>query len=101
MSLKKKYLASKPECKVTFKLSNGKASAYKEVSLVGDFNNWDKEKHPMKKLKSGDFSITISLEKGNNYQFRYLADKTEWLNDSEADRLVTNEFQGKNCLVTI
>ena len=57
MSLKKKYLASKPECKVTFKLAKDGANTYNEVSLVGDFNNWDQGKHPMKKLKSGDFTI--------------------------------------------
>jgi 1,4-alpha-glucan branching enzyme len=101
MSLKKKYLASKPECKVTFKLDKDVAGDYKEVTLVGDFNNWDQSKHQMKKLKSGDFSITINLENGNDYQFKYLANKTEWLNDDEADQLVVNEFQGHNSVVTV
>ena len=101
MSLKKKYLASKPECKVTFKLEKNGANDFNEVSLVGDFNNWDQSAHPMKKLKSGDFSVTLNLEKGKDYQFKYLANKTEWLNETEADSQVANEFQGQNSLVTI
>ena len=101
MSLKKKYLESKPECKVTFKLAKNVTNSFKEVSLVGDFNSWDQKAHPMKKLKSGEFSLTINLKKGNDYQFKYLANKKEWLNDEEADQLVTNEFQGQNSVVTI
>lgn len=101
MSLKKKYLASKPECKVTFKLTKELANSFEEVNLVGDFNSWDQQANPMKKLKSGDFTVTINLQKGNDYQFKYLANKNEWLNDEEADQLVTNEFQGQNSVVTI
>jgi 1,4-alpha-glucan branching enzyme len=100
MSLKKKYLASKPECKVTFKLDKDVAKGYNEVNLVGEFNGWDEKKHPMKKLKSGDFSITINLGKDAVYQFKYLADKKDWINDSEAE-LVVNDFQGQNSVVSV
>lgn len=100
MSIKKKYLASKPECKVTFKLSKD-AGSFNEVSLVGDFNKWDPKANTMKKLKSGDFTVTLNLQKGSDYQFKYLADAKEWLNDSESDKLVANEFQGENSVVTV
>jgi 1,4-alpha-glucan branching enzyme len=101
MSLKKKYLASKPECKVTFKLPRSVTESFKQVNIVGDFNGWDPQAHPLTKLKTGDFSITIGLKSGREFQFRYLADKTEWLNDDQPDRLVTNEFQGQNSVVAI
>lgn len=101
MSIKKKYLASKPECKVTFKLSKEIAAAYDKVSLVGEFNNWDPKATTMKKLKAGDFTVTINLEKDKDYQFKYLADNENWINEEEADKLVANDFQGENSVVSI
>lgn len=101
MSIKKKYLASKPECKVTFKLSKDVAGSYDQVSLVGEFNNWDPKATEMKKLKAGDFTVTINLEKDKEYEFKYLADNTDWINEEEADKLVANEFQGENSVVSV
>ena len=101
MSIKKKYLASKPECKVTFKLSKDIAGSYNEVSLVGSFNDWDPKATTMKKLKAGDFTVTINLEKDKDYEFKYLADSKAWLNDEDADKLVANEFQGENSVVSV
>lgn len=83
MSLTKKYLKSKPICKVTFKLLKEQCNAAEEAALAGDFNGWDNV--PMKKLKSGDFTVTLDLEKDNKYQFKYLLDGKEWQNDWEAD----------------
>ena len=85
MSLKKQYLKSKPVCKVTFRLSANEAHAAKSAKLVGDFNAWDESTQPMKKLKNGDFTQTVTLEKDNEYQFRYLLDDGRWENDWAAD----------------
>lgn len=101
MSIKKKCLESKPKCSVTFKLSKDLANSYKEIYLVGDFNRWDEKADSMKKLKNGEFSITISLDKGNDYQFKYLANKSIWFNDEEADKFVANEFEGQNSVVSV
>jgi RNA recognition motif-containing protein len=35
----------------------------------------------MKKLKTGVFTATLNLEKGREYQFRYLLDKKKLIND--------------------
>ncbi len=101
MSLKKKYSTTKPECKVTFRLEKAFAKDFNDVCLVGDFNSWTVDEHPMKKLKSGDFTVTINLERDKNYQFKYLADKAKWLNDSEPDSLIENEFSGQNSMLTV
>ena len=85
MSLKKQYLKSKPVCKATFRLSAEKANNADEASLVGDFTEWDKQPLSMKKLKSGDFTLTINLETDHEYQFRYLLDGDMWENDWAAD----------------
>lgn len=88
MITRKQYLKSKPICKVTFKLSKEEAQAADLVRLVGDFNNWDHQANPMKKLKNGTFSATLELEKDNEYQFRYLLNDQTWENDWQADAYV-------------
>ncbi len=92
MSLKKRYLKSKPICKVTFTLPKQNANTAARVFLVGDFNNWNTRATPMKALKSGAFTVTLDLPKEKKYQFRYLLDNECWENDGEADSYVPNGF---------
>ncbi|NTS75572.1 isoamylase early set domain-containing protein [Catenovulum sp. SM1970] len=101
MSLKKQFLKSKPVCKVTFRLTKEQAKSADKVNLVGDFNDWDKEAIEMTKLKSGDFSVVVSLESGQSYQFRYLLNESEWENDWDADDYVPSSIgDSDNSVVT-
>lgn len=88
MSLKKQFLKSKPFCKVTFSLPKEAVAQAKKVSLVGDFNGWDTNATPMKKQKDGGFSVSLNLDQGREYQFRYLIDDARWENDWCADKYV-------------
>jgi 1,4-alpha-glucan branching enzyme len=99
--IKKEYLKSKPECKVTFKVPKSLANGAQKVNLVGDFNNWSEKKDVMKPLKNGDFSLSINLPSNNEYQFRYLLDGTTWKNDDQADKYVANNIDGDNFVVSI
>lgn len=101
MSLSKSYSDGKHECKVTFKLPKELAGAAGKVNLVGDFNNWDVNGTTMKKNKGGQFSVTVSLSKDHEYQYKYLVDDKEWLNDNEADKYIPNGFQGENSVVIV
>jgi len=101
MSLKKQYNATKPVCKVRFKLVKDHASTANQVNLAGDFNNWNINSIPMKKQKNGEFSVSVDLEKGREYQFRYLIDGRKWANEPEADKHVPNEFQEMNSVVIV
>ena len=92
MSLKKQFLKSRPICKVTFRLPREAAKAAKIVHVVGEFNNWDVYATPMKFLKNGSFTVTIDLEQGREYQFRYLIDETSWENDWDADKYLPSHF---------
>lgn len=92
MSIKKQYLKSRPVCKVTFVLPKEKGNAAETAHVVGEFNNWDLLSNPMKKLKSGQFKVTIDLEPGRDYQFRYVLDGLHWENDTEADRYVPSPY---------
>lgn len=102
MSLKKQYLKSRPSCKVTFRLPGDAAQGAKTVHLAGEFNDWSTTATPMKKTKGGDFSVTVELAVGREYQFRYLLDQRHWENDWAADRYVPTPFGGaENSVVVV
>jgi 1,4-alpha-glucan branching enzyme len=102
MSIKKQFLKTRPICKVTFRLSAKEAENADSVHITGEFNNWDKLNTPMKKLKNGSFTITLDLEQNTEYQFRYLIDKQSWINDTDADKLVSSGFSGsQNFVVSV
>ncbi len=100
MSFKKQFLKSKPVCKVSFRLDAAEASGAKKVQLLGDFNNWDKSTEPMTALKSNDFTATLELEAGKEFQFRYLIDGSDWKNDSQADYVLANSFGEENSVIS-
>ncbi len=95
MGLRKKYLKTKPVCKVTFTVPKELANSAKSIHLVGEFNGWNATKNPLKKTSKGYFSTTIDLDKGREYQFRYLVDKCNWINDPRADKYIYNDYA--NC----
>ena len=101
MSLSRRYLSKKRLCNVTFTLTTAGNGAVHTVYLVGDFNNWNRTAKPMKKLKNGAFSASISLEPNREYQFRYLLDGQHWENDWTADKYVPNEHGTENSVVVI
>lgn len=92
MALTKQYLKSKPLVKVTFRFPKEAAPEANVVVLVGDFNNWNVQAPPMEQLKNGAFRITLELEPGREYQYRYLIDETAWENDWEADKYVRSSY---------
>ena len=90
--LKKRYLKSKDICKVTFRLPAEAAHTASMVTLVGDFNDWNRESLPMKRLKSGEHTLTVDLQTGREYHYRYHIDGTHWENDWYADRYERTPF---------
>ncbi|MCB0669990.1 MAG: isoamylase early set domain-containing protein [Saprospiraceae bacterium] len=102
MSLTKKFLKSKPVCKVTFKLQHEAAKDAKSAALVGDFNNWNPKKVKMTKLKNGAFTTTLDLETGKEYAYRYMLDGKLWVNDEAADKYVpAGVGSEENCVVEV
>jgi 1,4-alpha-glucan branching enzyme len=97
--LKKQYL-KRGTVKVDFVLPPAVAAEATSAYLVGDFNNWDETATPMNKLKNGSFKITLELEPGREYQYRYLVDGNQWHNDWDADRYEPNPFSGDNSVVS-
>ena len=94
--LTKKFLKSKSTCQVTFELP--KNIQAKQVSLAGEFNNWDTGATPLKKVK-GAWKATVELPRDHEYQFRYLVNGSDWHNDDAADKYVPNNVDGDNSVV--
>ena len=102
MSITKKYLKSKPICKVTFALPKEAAEGAKKVAIAGDFNDWSTKKDMLKKLKNGTFKITLDLETGKEYQYKFLIDGEKWENDWDAEKYVASGLGAEeNSLVTV
>ena len=68
---------------------------------MGDFNDWNESMCPMKKLKDGSFSVTITLDSGRQYRYKYLLDDIRWENDWVADSYAANEFGTEDSLVHV
>lgn len=89
--IEKKYLKTKPVCKVKFALPADAVAGAKKVSLVGEFNDWDPSANPMRKQKSGVYASTLDLDVNKEYQFRYVLDDEVWLNDEAADHYAPSQ----------
>ena len=101
MSIKKQYLKDKPVCKVTFRLDKKRIGKAAKAGIAAEFNGWTPEKTPMKPLKNGDFTVTVALDKGREYQYRYVVDG-QWITDEAADKLVhTGVDNAQNSVVVI
>lgn len=95
----KNYSKTGKKCRVTFKLP-AEVDA-DQVALCGEFNDWDPEANPMKQLKDGSFSTTLSVDAGQAYRFRYLLDGERWENDWEADAYRSNEHGTEDSVLEV
>jgi len=93
----KKFVRAKNLFKVTFSLPT--ESGAQTASLCGDFNEWSKTSHPMKKQKDGRFKLTLELAAGRHYHFRYFLDDQRWENDWDADAYVPNSFGDEDSVI--
>jgi 1,4-alpha-glucan branching enzyme len=88
--LAKKYSQDGKTCLVTFTLP---AQVHAKVAhLYGDFTEWEKSPKEMLLQEDGGFSITLTINTGHDYRFRYLLDGAHWENDWAADAYVPNPF---------
>jgi len=101
MGIKKQFLKSKPECKVTFTLPKKAVEKAGKVTLVGEFNNWSESATPMQKQKNGGFTVSLNLPTGREYQYRYLLDGIHWENDWQADKYMPSGIPGVENSVVI
>ncbi len=94
--LKKRRFKKQGITKVTFVLPSEVEAT--TVHLMGEFNEWQTTQ-AMRQYKDGSWRITVDLEPGREYQFRYLVDGQRWLNDPQADNYVPNPYGDQNSVV--
>ncbi|MCY3834287.1 MAG: isoamylase early set domain-containing protein [Chloroflexi bacterium] len=70
------------------------------VNLVGSFDDWDENAHPMRRLKDGRFMAIKRFEANSRHEYRYLVNGQMWINEAEADSYTANPFGSDNCVVT-
>ena len=68
----------------------------REVQLVGDFTNWQKQPIPLRKEPNGVWQAAIRLEPGT-YHYRFLVDG-QWRDDPECPVHVPNPFGTHNAV---
>lgn len=69
------------------------------VSVLGDFNGWDALSHPLKKRANGTRSVSVDLDPGRRYSFKYLAEGGTWFPDPSADDHEINEYGETNSII--
>jgi 1,4-alpha-glucan branching enzyme len=75
------------------------APGAKEVVLLGDFNNWDRRKHPIGKNEKGLWDKTLMLPVGR-YEYKFLVDG-EWWHDPKNDQVCYNQHGTLNSVITV
>jgi Carbohydrate-binding module 48 (Isoamylase N-terminal domain) len=88
-----------PTVPVTFTLPSEVGAG--DVALCADFNNWTAGSIPLSRGGDGAWQVTVPLEPGNTYHFRYLLDGQRWENAWQADRYEPNPFGSDNSVVIV
>ena len=101
MALKKSFSKDKKTCVVTFIVTADAAQNAKTINLAGDFNSWSSTDTPLKKAADGSFSVKVTLEANQEYQFRYLIDGQKWENDWKADKYVPAPYSNSDNSVVV
>jgi hypothetical protein len=73
----------------------------KSVSLVGDFNNWDRSVTPLTPgAVAGVWARAVALPPGT-HQYAFIVDGTRWIADPAAPLTVQDDFGTASSIVTV
>jgi len=75
------------------------AANAKRVTVVGDFNDWDPNAHPMRHRVDGSWAIEIPLGHGHHH-YLFMVDGKPTL-DPRAHGIARNEQNEKVCLLAV
>ncbi len=70
------------------------------VAVVGEFNDWNVEKHPLRQREDGSWHITLNLAPGK-YQYKFVIDGTRWEDDADNPNRMLNEFGTSNSVMEV
>lgn len=96
--LQKEFTPKRTVCKVTFSIPSEWADS--EVSIAGDFNEWDTHSNKLEK-NDNKWETLLRLKPNQTYRFKYFIDGEYWRNDDSADAYVPNEFGTEDSLLEV
>jgi len=94
-----KSRAAKGKARVTFTVDPGVGA--QAAAVCGEWNQWSAGADVMHRDAGGGFSVTVDLDAGRAYRFRYLLDGQRWDNDWAADAYIRNDFGGDDSVVDL
>lgn len=81
---------------VSFAYTDEKATA---VAVVGDFNDWNKDKHPMT-LTDGTWNCTLQLAPGR-HEYKFVVNNTDWVIDPKSTETVPDKYGSQSSLLVL
>jgi hypothetical protein len=90
---------AKGKASVTFTLDPSVGA--QTAAVCGEWNDWSVDADIMRRNAEGGFSLTVDLDAGRTYRFRYLLDGERWDNDWAADTYLPNSFGGDDSVVDL
>ena len=72
-----------------------------ELHLCGDFNGWNPTAVPLARQEDGSWTVTVVLEPGKSYRYRFRDGEGRWHNDWNADAYVPNSFGSEDSVVVV
>ena len=94
-----KSKGAKGKARVTFTVEP--QAGAQTAAVCGEWNDWSADADVMHRDAEGGFSLTVDLDPGRAYRFRYLLDGDRWDNDWAADAYVRNDFAGDDSVVDL
>ena len=94
-----KSRGTKGKARVTFTIDPQVGA--QAAAVCGEWNGWSADAGVMQRDAEGGFSVTVDLDAGRAYRFRYLLDGQRWDNDWAADAYVRNDFGGDDSVVDL
>ena len=94
-----KSRGAKGKATVTFTIDSRVGA--RAAAVCGEWNDWSADAGVMRRDAEGGFSVTVDLDAGRAYRFRYLIDGQRWDNDWAADAYVRNDFGGDDSVVDL
>ena len=77
-----------------------RAPGAQRVALVGDFNDWDGDKTPLRRAAGGLWTVTVPLSAGR-YTYTFVVDGERWMADPAAPPAPPDDFGRPGSVVTI
>jgi hypothetical protein len=71
------------------------------VTLVGDFNDWDPARSPMRAANGGSVWATVVQLAPGRYRYAFLVNGVEWRADPAAPTATDDEFGTPSSVVTV